>query len=44
MIHSLYLTLSALLIAAQRREMSSATMETGESRSLSSWRQVSLLW
>ena len=39
-----HLTLSPLRSAAQRREMSFATMETGGSVSLLSWRQVRLLW
>lgn len=37
------MTLSALLFTAQRREMSSATMETRGSLNPLSWRQVSLL-
>lgn len=37
-------TLSTLLFTAQRREMSSATMETRGSPSPLSWHQVSLLW
>lgn len=42
-LHGPYMTLSALLLTAQRRAMSSATMETRGSLNPLSWRQVSLL-
>lgn len=44
MIHGPYMILSALLFTAQRREMLSATMETGGSPSRLSWNQVNPLW